>query len=303
MKILLLLLLGVVASSAYVLKDSYFGQQIFDNFDFFNGPDPTHGYVYYATREESAQWHYTYIENSQAIIKCDDSTIAKGLGRGSVRLQSKNRYDRGLFIFDLQHMPTGMGTWPAVWTTRGYGWPAGGEIDIIEGVHMSKTNQMTLHTSPGCIVPTAKFAESGNPTTGDCGAAGGSPGCAIIDPDTWSYGLDFNAHGGGVYAMQWEADGVYVWLWARDFIPNDIKLNQPNPASWPNPRGRFAFNQGCNMGQYFNQHQMVIDLTFCGDWAGNTYPGGINACNSYVQNNPAAFHDAFWAFNYIQVYQ
>jgi len=300
---LLLVLLSIVACSAYTLKDAYYGQQIFDNFDYFTGHDPTNGYVYYASRENSTAWQYTFVQNSQAWIKCDDTTNAQGSGRGSVRLSSKNRYTHGLFIFDIQHMPTGMGTWPAVWTTRGDGWPAGGEIDIIEGVNANNQNQMTLHTSPGCSVPTGKFAETGNPISGDCGAQGGSPGCAIIDPDTWSYGHDFNNNGGGVWAMQWEESGVYIWLWARNFIPNDIKLNQPNPASWPNPRGRFAFDQGCTDANYFSNHQIIIDNTFCGDWAGNVYPGGMDACKNFVQFNPTAFQDAYWIFNYIQVYQ
>ena len=28
--------------------------------------------------------------------------------------------------------------------------------------------------------------------------------------------------------MQWEASGIYIWLWARDWIPADIKSNNIN---------------------------------------------------------------------------
>jgi hypothetical protein len=38
---------------------------------------------------------------------------------------------------------------------------------------------MTLHTSPGCSVPTTKNDETGNPGNGDCGANGGNEGCGI----------------------------------------------------------------------------------------------------------------------------
>lgn len=76
-------------------------------------------------------------------------------------------------------MPHGLGNWPAIWTTRGTNWPAGGEIDILEGINDNNHNQMTLHTSSGCTVPTNKNAETGTPLSGDCGAGGGHNGCAI----------------------------------------------------------------------------------------------------------------------------
>jgi len=298
------LLLGFsLCSAGYNLKDNWHGADILNNFNYYTGSDPTHGYVYYASQQEATSWGYTYAQNNQAFIRSDSTTVSQGAGRGSVRLQSKKTYTHGLFIFDVQHMPWGMGTWPAIWTTQGTNWPAGGEIDIVEGVNQNRGNQMTLHTSPGCTVPTTKTAETGNPGNGDCGVGGGYTGCGITDPDSWSYGPDFNNNGGGVWAMQWESTGVYVWLWARNWIPADIKANQPNPSSWGAPRGRFTFNQGCIDSQFFYNHGIIIDNTFCGDWAGSVYPGGNDACINFVKNNPGSFSEAYWIFNYIQVYQ
>jgi hypothetical protein len=303
--LLALVVQGLIAACTanYNLKNAWYGGDIISNFSYFTGADPTNGYVYYASQQQAASWGYTFVKNNQAWIKSDNTAVASGSGRGSVRLQSYQTYTKGLFIFDVVHMPWGMGTWPAIWTTEGTNWPAGGEIDILEGVNDNNGNQMTLHTSPGCTVPTAKNNETGNPETGDCGAASGHTGCGISDPDTWSYGNDFNNNQGGVWAMQWEDSGVYIWLWSRNYIPSDIKNNQPNPASWPAPRGRFTFNQGCTGSQYFYNHGIIIDNTFCGDWAGAVYPGGSSACVQFVQNNPSAFDDAYWVFNYIQVYQ
>jgi hypothetical protein len=34
-------------------------------------------------------------------------------GRPSVRLESKKKYDNGLIVLDITHMPFGCGTWPA----------------------------------------------------------------------------------------------------------------------------------------------------------------------------------------------
>jgi hypothetical protein len=53
----------------------------------------------------------------------------------------------------------------------------------------------------------------------------------------------------------------------------------------------------------------VFDTTFCGDWAGNVWSGdpvcGSQApsCQSFVQNNPSAFTDAYWLVNSLKVYQ
>lgn len=51
-------------------------------------------------------------------------------------------------------------------------WPAGGEIDIIEGVNTDTANQATLHTAPNCTIDGA--AETGTLLTNDCAVADGS---------------------------------------------------------------------------------------------------------------------------------
>jgi hypothetical protein len=38
---------------------------------------------------------------------------------------------------------------------------------------------------------------------------------------------------------------------------------------------------------YFYNHGIIIDNTFCGTWARSVYPGGNDACISFVQNNPS----------------
>jgi hypothetical protein len=44
-------------------------------------------------------------------------------GRKSVRLLSKKGYSHGtVMIADVEHMPVGCGTWPALWMV-GDGWP------------------------------------------------------------------------------------------------------------------------------------------------------------------------------------
>ena len=92
-------------------------------------------------------------------------------GRDSVRISSQTAYGDSAIVLDLAHMPAGCGTWPAFWTLSKNGpWPNGGEIDIIEGmllfsrlssdvahtrvgVNKQDFNQATLHTTPGCQMP------------------------------------------------------------------------------------------------------------------------------------------------------
>lgn len=80
-------------------------------------------------------------------------TVAGGVGRGSVRIESKKTYNKGLFIVDIKHMPGGIcGTWPAFWSLGGGTWPQNGEIDILEGVNQNTQNKMVLHTDTQCSV-------------------------------------------------------------------------------------------------------------------------------------------------------
>jgi hypothetical protein len=34
-------------------------------------------------------------------------------GRPSIRIEGKKKYDSGLIVLDVEHMPFGCGTWPA----------------------------------------------------------------------------------------------------------------------------------------------------------------------------------------------
>ena len=70
----------------------------------------------------------TYASTTSAILRVDTSETDATTGRKSVRIESKNQYDSGLFIFDILHTPYGCGTWPAVWLTDPSNWPMNGEI-------------------------------------------------------------------------------------------------------------------------------------------------------------------------------
>ena len=80
-----------------------------------------------------------------------------------------------------------------------------------------------------------------------------------------------------------------VWFFPRGQIPQDITAGNPDPSSWGTPTANFPSNDSCHMPDHFQQHQLVIDTTLCGDWAGAAFssvcPG---SCSDFVAD-PANF--------------
>jgi hypothetical protein len=191
----------------------------------------------------------------------------------------------------------------------GPNWPNNGEIDIIEGVNAQTTNQIDLHTGPGCNVNNDNSLPGTNTLQTNCNQDGGGTGCGASTSNTNAFGAGFNAVGGGVYAMQWASSGIYVWFFQRGSIPADITNNTPNVASWGKPMVTFnSGNGGCDFDAAFANHNIVFDTTFCGQWAGSVWGSSscsalASSCEAYVANNPGAFANAYWLINSIKIYQ
>ncbi|KAJ5893318.1 Endo-1-3(4)-beta-glucanase [Penicillium taxi] len=302
-------LFAQLSTAAYTIQDDYGGNgTFFDKFNFYTDADPTNGYVTYVDQTTAAAGGLIGSYDTATYIGVDKTNIASGSGRNSVRLTSINSYQHGLVILDLSHMPSSAcGTWPAFWML-GPDWPTTGEIDIIEGVNQATVNQMTLHTSDGCSIQNSGF--TGSLYTDNCyvEAADQSDniGCSIIETDTQSYGDGFNNVGGGVYATEWTSAGISIYFFPRSSIPADITAGSPDPTTWGTPAASFA--GGCDIDSHFVNLQIVFDLTFCGDWAGDAWSSSscasyADTCDNYVQNNPTAFADSYWGINSLKVYQ
>jgi hypothetical protein len=152
-------------------------------------------------------------------------------------------------------------------------------------------------------------SQTGNTATSNCdvNAAGQSSnsGCGVSATNSNTYGAGLNSINGGVYATQWTNDGgIQVWFFPRSSIPGDITSGNPNPYGWGTPIATFPFGSNCPSSMFANL-QIVFDLTFCGDWAGNVYgsSGCPSSCTDYVQNNPSAFDESYWRINSLQIYQ
>ncbi|KAI0094915.1 glycoside hydrolase family 16 protein [Irpex rosettiformis] len=292
------------SSFVWTISDTYAGNTFFDAFDFFTGPDPTN----YTTKDFAFANGLAFVENGTVVMKGDNtSELQSGTFRNSVRISSQKLYNSGLFILDLNKAPWGCGVWPAWWTV-GPNWPQGGEIDIIEGVHDNEHNQVTWHTGPNCTLsPNASFtgtvAVHGHPNVVCNGLADGNAGCAIIEWSRASYGPTFDAAGGGVFAMKWDDTGISVWSFYRALVPEDIQAGQPEPDTWGVPVAYLAPSL-CNPMTNFVNHSIVFDITFCGDWAGNSYAtsGCPGTCSDRLMD-PANFVNASWSINHMKVYK
>ncbi|KAJ7130649.1 glycoside hydrolase family 16 protein [Mycena epipterygia] len=290
--------------TTYTLKDHFTGND-FLNWDFFSASDPTHGNVNYLSKADATAKGLAYVQADGTTVLAVDSksTLKPGANRDSVRISSPNSYNFGLFITDVFAMPHGPTVWPAYWTV-GPDWPNGGEIDILEGVGDSTTNQITLHTSAGCSLATSDASQfTGKPTaTTDCQSDNGqNNGCGITVSSPDVYGHAFNMIAGGVYAHIVADSGIKVWQFPRTAIPADITAQKPNPDNWGKPVAFFS-SSSCNIADHFKNHVLTFDTTLCGDWAGAAFPGGQSACAAAVAN-PSNYDTAQWMLNYVSVYE
>jgi hypothetical protein len=301
----------------YSLHTLYDKSNFFQAFDFFTEPDPTHGFVEYVDGPTANAESLAGYSGESVFLGTDSWTQSPSNGRRSVRLTSRESFNHGLFIADIQHMPgSTCGTWAAYWMF-GPDWPTSGEMDILEGINSQSSNLMTLHTSPDCQIDNQGAAATTILDSVDCGAGGGFAGCTQRSGMTGDYGDGFNAQGGGVYATEWKSDSISIWFFPRGRIPQDLSGNgtkeaegsSPDPSSWGPPMARFNGGRGCDLDAHFRNQSIVLNTGFCGDWAGKQWKKDAECsalaptCEQYVTANPDAFTEAYWLINSIQVYR
>ncbi|KAG1777267.1 glycoside hydrolase family 16 protein [Suillus placidus] len=310
---------SALAGAVYTLNDRIVGEGFYSSFNFEAIADPTHGRVTYVDQPTAQRLNLTYATSNTFIMRTDDTTVLtpSGPGRNSVRIRSNRQYTQHVVVFDMQHMPEGCGTWPAVWETNESNWPAGGEVDIVEGVNNVEPNQSTLHTSPNCSMP-ASTTQLGTTASTNCDTtANGNSGCGVrLTEDYNSYGPGFNSINGGWYAMERTNSYIKVWFWERH--DRSAPFDATNGAwsidtnFWGTPAAYFP-NTYCDLASHFDANNIIINLTLCelmqrtgGDWAGNpavyAASGCPSDCVSYVNNNPTAFNKAYFQFSSINVY-
>lgn len=344
---------SVVLAGNYTLRDEITGRQFLDKFWFWSYNDPTHGTVNYVNQ-------FTAVANGLAGVNADGrfqiradntSIVPAGQGRQSVRLHSNRLMSDGVLVGKFSFMPQGCATWPAFWTCTNDQWPAGGEIDIVEGANdQGPRNLASLHTLYGCHIPAGyRSDQAGFTSQSDCAY---QPGCSASFTANNSYGPNFNRNGGGYFALRRETQpgdpGIGVYFWPISTSPsamprvvsaiadgvsapkyvvtnsNATGNDRSELNKWGQPSAFFANTANssataavlatgngsiCQMQNYFDQHEIIINLSLCGDWAGETFAlSGCAAqynnvsCDTFVRNNPGAFTDARWEIDYMRVY-
>ncbi|CAE6434589.1 unnamed protein product [Rhizoctonia solani] len=276
---------SVARAATYSISDTFVGSSFLNGFTHEAIADPTHGRVNYVDQSTAQRLNLTYASGNTFIMRSDYTTTLNpsGAGRNSVRIQSRKQWSTHVEILDVRHMPQGCGSWPAYWTTNTNNWPAAGEIDIIEGVNDQAPNAATLHTTAGTT------------TTTDCNwQVNGNAGCGVKNPLANSYGPTFNSNGGGWYAMERTSSYIKVWFWPRNSatVPQQVRNggSSIDTSTWGTPFAAFV-NNSCDINSHFGPENIIINLTFCGDWA------------DYVNYNPAAFKNAYWDIAALRVYQ
>lgn len=88
----------------YELTDDLTYKNFFSAFDFFDGPDPTKGFVKYQNQEDAIkQGLVGYLEDTQSVFMGVDYTTKDAAGRAAVRLESKKSWNHGLLVADIRH--------------------------------------------------------------------------------------------------------------------------------------------------------------------------------------------------------
>lgn len=195
-------------------------------------------------------------------------------------------------------------------------WPSSGESDILEYVHTGDANAMTLHTAPNFSVDNSTTAFQGSLVDSNCNAGNAGTGCSVsmanstTNSSLATAGDAFNAQGGGVYVHDWTSEGITVWLFPRDNLPADLVAGHPDSSTWTQkPLAKFT-GKG-DFGTTFKNMQLIINIDFCGDWAGKAAvwassgaakATGAETCAEYVGANPEAYKEAYFEIGSIDFY-
>ncbi|CAE7542361.1 unnamed protein product [Symbiodinium natans] len=185
--------------------------------------------------------------------------------------------DGMLVVMKYNHVPWGPSIWPAFWLMNSDKvWPDGGEFDIMEFAN-DEASKITFHTDKNCMLDPRKV--------GQCmqGKKMGGSGPMNCNTNYWKnlFGCrprqvqrtgEWFAKNPGVFAANWDADGITVFHIPNHEIPADLKADKPHPETW----GKWAVAYLPYVGHTCHKdlagpQEIVMNIALCGDWAGNAW--------------------------------
>jgi len=308
---LCLALLPVLVRGQYQLTREYSGSSFFDRWQFYNNFDNlTNGDAIFVSQAVASSSQLAFVNGAgNAIIKVDNtSNVPFNQKRNTVRIASTDSYGVGsLWIADMTHVPFGCSVWPA-WWSQAPDWPKGGEIDTFEGVNQVTMNQIALHTEPGCDLDKGSASLTGMVNSTDCSfQANSNQGCVVTDPRTQSYGAAFAQGGGGVFVTEFAEKGISIWFFPRSAVPPSLQnsTGSVDTSTLGTPVANYP-SQGCTPDSFFSAQNLIIDITLCGDFAGNPTTFAqtcTGTCyNDYVIGPPSTYDNAYFEIKSIRTY-
>ena len=206
-----------------------------DEFDAAGVIDPAKwGYEIGYIRNDEKQYYTSRSENVRAeggslVIEGRRETY-QGYGYTSASINTRGRFE---FLYGRVEvrakLPTGNGTWPAIWmlgTNIGQvGWPTCGEIDVMENVGFEPTRiHGTVHTAAYNHV------------------AGTAKGSSVTVANPWE---DFH-----VYAMEWYSDHIDVFVDGQKYFT--FRNEGTGSRTWPFDKPQY----------------LLVNLAIGGAWGG-----------------------------------
>ena len=263
----------------YRLLEQHTGRLFWELYDFSDGPAlRSNGFARYTSAEKVFQLGNANVTtednrslaqtlNYKSFLRYDrtefhhsdqDFIVLKlsptlGGPRNSIQLEGKKCYNRGLFIVDLAHMPTGCGIWPSIFLAGKTNYPTSSEISILEGINRQTSAKTTLYaTKETCHMDD----DASNMMTGFWDPKGGNEdfgtgadpsslrtevencyatssrekrfgeGCTAVDDHNDTSGHPLNAKGGGVYVLEWDPTNSVIRSWVfspHAVVPSNLK--------------------------------------------------------------------------------
>jgi beta-glucanase (GH16 family) len=209
-----------------------------DEFDAPGAPDPAKwgyelGYIrndekqYYTSRPENVR-----IEGGNLVVEGRKEAY-QGFGYTSASLNTLGHFEFQYGRVEVRaKLPAGLGMWPAIWTLgvnrRTVGWPACGEIDIMENVGFEPVR---IH---GSVHTTAYNHTKGTQKTATIDIANPSGDFHVYALEWYRDRIDVFVDGQKYFTFRNEGTGTPVWPFDA---PQYLLINLAIGGSWGGQKG------------------------------------------------------------------